>query len=87
MSDVSDWLDGVMLPLSDFESYGCDDLTAVYGELVLNVVMTMAGEDDIDIESKRETGSNSFHINGDLFTWSIDESEEEPSILIEADED
>ena len=76
---INEWADGLVLTLEDFADYGVEKLDDVYGELVLNVLQAMADEDEVELGQKRETGPNSFHLEGEEFTWSVDDE----GILVE----
>lgn len=80
------WADGLMLTA---EQLGVDDLEKVYGEQVLNKVGDMANEDGIKWESCREGPNSTFHFDGDVYQWRIEEEwgvNGEDVILIECEE-
>lgn len=81
------WADGLILTAEQFE---VDDLEKVYGEKVLNKIGDLATEDSIKWESCREVSDNSFHFDGDVYEWGLDEEggpNGEDVILIECQEE
>ena len=79
-----DILDGLTFSSTDWIQYGFNDLDELMTEDVINICFGILDDDGYEANQGRATDTdiNTFHIDGNEFLWSVDESND--SILIEA---